>query len=117
MEHFVEHYAEVKSENIKLATANVHEHPELVYHLQLREYPSLTLVTEDSRIRPWPFVARKMNADILAFLENSQWRYIPVYQRLQTEPIHPFYRFQISLFNSLMQRVVSANTKIFINPV
>ena len=107
MEHFKSHYAQVVNEALQLAIVDVEAHPEMIYHLQSRQYPSLTLVTEDSRIRPWPFPGRRMNPEILAFLEHSQWRYLPVFQRLNTNEAHPLYLKQLRLYNHFAKQLVS----------
>lgn len=106
LEHFKSQYAQVRNENLNLAIVDVDAHPEMVYHLQIREYPSLTLITEDLRIRPWPFASRKMGTDILGFLEHSKWRYIPVFQRLNTAAVHPFYVKQLRVFNEVAKKLV-----------
>lgn len=107
LEHFKTQYTQVNNDGLQLGIVDVDAYPEMIYHLQIREYPSLSLITEDSRIRPWPFVGRRMNPQILAFLEHSQWRYIPVFQRLNTSPVHPFYLKQVLLFNKIAKQLVS----------
>ncbi len=113
LEHFKSQYSQVVNDALKLGIVDADAHPEMVYHLQSRQFPSLALVTEDLRIRPWPFVGRRMNSEILSFLEHSQWRYLPVFQRLNRAELHPLYLKQLRLFNHITQHFVSL-LKVFI---
>jgi hypothetical protein len=108
LEHFKSHYDQVVNDGLKLGIADVEAHPEMIYHLQTRQCPSLVLVTDDLRIRPWPFAGRRMTPEILAFLEHSQWRYLPVFQRLNQNVVHPLYLKQLRIFNYFTKQLVSS---------
>lgn len=116
LDHFTEKFPEaLKSakNNLNLATIDCQAHSFLCAVLQIRQYPSLLLVTDSGRLRDWPFELKKLDQEALSFLINSYWKHLPVYQLLkQSYNKQPFLftTLQIRTFNLIIGFMVSITT-------
>lgn len=102
-DHFITHFpSAIRSPHLKLATVDCNAHPMIAAALQVRHYPSLQMVTEEGRLREWPFELRKLDKKASWFLAKSQWSHLPVYQLLRPlDASLVLSAIQIALFNKV----------------
>ena len=117
--HFLTDYPNaVRNPRLSFATLDCDAHPILAAALHVRHYPSLHLITENGRLRDWPFQLQKLDQRASWFLANSQWEHLPVYQLLR--PVDGSLRLtaiQIAAFNRVHRLIVTLNAFLpFLTP-
>lgn len=105
------------SSNLNVAVLDCHANPLLAVALNVRQYPSLNLVTESGRLREWPFELKPLNQESLRFIAHEHWKYLPVYQRIK--PISDRHTLlipllQIKTYNSILSFIVKHNNNLII---
>lgn len=118
-DHFTTEFASIPlSAPVNLATIDCHSYPLIAATLNVRQYPSLHLVTQSGRLREWPFELKPLDQQALSFIVNGQWKHLPVYQLLK-----PFddkqqlllSSFQIKAFNSFTSFTVTIKRSFISN--
>lgn len=112
-EHFITKYAQ-STDKLNFAIIDAEKYPFLAGQLQVREYPSLSFVTESGRLRPWPFTRIEyINQDILRFFTHSLWSHLPVYQQLHLESSN-ISGIQIAIFNMIAKPLVIQHLYLYL---
>lgn len=101
---FQEQYCTMAPTTLKCAVLNVNGEELIVAGLQIKNYPSLRLVTEGGRLREWPFrIFYGISQEIVSFAAHQHWTLLPVYQKLpnldESDWFLSFTAFQIKTFN------------------
>jgi len=84
LNHFITEFPSIPANSFNLAILDCHSHPFLAAALNVRQYPSLHLVTKSGRLREWPFELRPIDQETLRFIVNGHWKHLPVYQLLKS---------------------------------
>jgi hypothetical protein len=103
---------------MKIGSIDAHKYPNLVDLLQVKEYPSIRLLTEGGRLRPWPIEYPRSRDDIhrimFEFLKSRQWLQIPVFMMLNNQLNSSFLStMQIRIFNEIAMTIVIFFLKLF----
>lgn len=115
--HFLADYPDaVHNPLLRLATVDCNAHPLVAAALQVRQYPSLQMVTgeEGGRLREWPFEMQKLDQRTSWFLAHSQWSHLPVYQQLRPlDASLALAAIQIALFNKAHRLIETAQPAVY----
>ena len=109
LSHFLSDYpTAIRNPSLNFATVDCDAYPKLAAALNVKRYPSLQLVTEEGRLREWPFEMRKLDQQASWFLLHSQWTHLPVYQLLKpVDESLALSAFQIDIFNKAGSYIVN----------
>ena len=109
LSHFLSDYpTAIRNPALNFATVDCDAYPKLAAALNVKRYPSLQLMTEEGRLREWPFEMRKLDQQASWFLLHSQWTHLPVYQLLKpVDDSLALSAFQIDIFNKAGSYIVS----------
>lgn len=115
MEKFKHECTEIQNPSLKLALLNAEKYPNLAAQLQIMDFPSLMIVTEGNKIRPWPFASRFLTKEAIEFMSKGQWDRLPVYERmLKTAPTLTGWQFKVfTLFGRI--NVSPQACRLFLN--
>ena len=121
LDHFLAAFtaavATCHSSNLNLAVLDCHSNPLLAAALNVRQYPSLHLVSESGCLREWPFELKTLDQESLRFIVHEHWRHLPVYQHIK--PISDKQSLllpliQIKIFNKILSFIVKTSVHFFL---